>query len=169
MTAKAVILAIGNTFMGDDGVGAAVARVLASRGALPDGVEIVVSTNAEMGLLQYFLGSPVIVIDALDAEAEPGAVFRFRPDDVGLTTMRTNNIHGMGVGSLIFNARMAGVEPDVIVYGVQVGDVRPNPDTLSAPVAAVVDAVADMVEGEAARVCAGERLCSGLYFVKLCR
>lgn len=148
MAAQTVILAIGNTFMGDDGVGAAVAHELSQRHKALDGVEIVVSTNADMGLLQYFMDSKVIVVDALDADADPGAVFRFRPDDVGLTTMRTNNIHGMGVGSLIFAARMAGVEPDVVVYGIQVHDVLPSPDALSPAVAGAVGPVADMIEAD---------------------
>lgn len=169
------VLCIGNTLMGDDGLGAAVARELRLRGfrdaegpaakvtgvstansargrgeILAAGrVQLVVRANAELGLIPYFMDSErVLVVDAIDAGAEPGTVFRFSPDAAGITQLRSHNIHGMGVSFLLTNARLAGHSPNVTVFAVQVGDVRPNPDTLSPPVAAAVPQVAEMVTAE---------------------
>jgi len=134
--------------MGDDGVGAVVVRALRERD-IGDGVETVERPNAEMGLLKYFTSSArVIVVDALDAGASAGSVFRFTPDEGGVTALRSNNIHGMGVGHLVTNARLSGIAPDVVIYGVQVGDVRPNADTLTPEVDAAAREVVEMIVEE---------------------
>lgn len=141
------VLCIGNTLMGDDGVGAAVAHELGEREV--ERCRVVVRANAEMGLLKYFLdGDRIIVVDALDAGAEAGSVFRFTPDQAGVTELRSNNIHGMGIGFLVTNARLSGHDPDVTIYGVQVGDVRPIGDVLSEPVSSAVPLVAKMIAEE---------------------
>lgn len=146
--AETTIIGIGNTLMGDDGVGVVVARALAS-GELPPDVTVVQRANAEMGLMRYFTGSEqIIVIDAIDTGTEPGAIFRFDPDVTGVTALRSNNIHGMGVGFLLTNARLQGARPSVVVYGIQVGDIRPRPDSLSAEVERASGAVVTMIRQE---------------------
>lgn len=145
---RIVVLGIGNTLMGDDGVGAAVARSLVRLG-LPHDVAVLESPNADMGLVRHFRESErVYVVDAIDAGAEPGAVFRFSPDEAGVTSLRSNNIHGMGVGFLITNARLMGADPSVVVFGIQVADIRPRPDTLTDEVSQAAEAVAQMLRAE---------------------
>jgi hydrogenase maturation protease len=173
---RLTVVGVGNSLMGDDGVGVAVARELLAGaglaidppeagpiaagcgyhvpGALGPGVDVVVGETAGLALLRHFLESDVvIVVDALDASgqgADPGQVFRFSPDDVGVVSLRSNNIHGMGVPHLVAHARLAGADPDVIVFAVQVGDVRPNPDTLTPAVAAAVPGVVELIGEEIA-------------------
>lgn len=149
MAHRTMVLGIGNTFMGDDGVGAVVARLVREQTHETVGAEIMDRPNADIGVLSHFRGTPrIIVIDAIDIGAEPGSVYRFTPDDAGITSLRSNNIHGMGVGNLVAYARLAGADPEVIIYGIQVGDVRPNPDTLTPEVAQAAQEVAAMVEHE---------------------
>lgn len=152
MKQKITVLGIGNTLMGDDGVGAVVVRELSRLDLGPD-VTIVERPNADMGLLRHFLDSgTVIVVDALSAGSEPGAIFRFTPDEAHVTSLRSNNIHGMGVGFLITNARLSGADPNVIVIGVQVGVVGPKGDVLSAEVADAVPHMVELVQSEVGRV-----------------
>jgi hydrogenase maturation protease len=152
LVTRVTVLGIGNTLMGDDGIGAVVVRRLAERGLAED-VRVIERAAADMGLVRYFLDSErVVVVDALDAGAEPGSVFRFDPDDAGVTALRSNNIHGMGVGYLVTNARLIGARPEVVVYGVQVGDVRPRPDSLSACVHEAVEPLVEMIERDLAGV-----------------
>lgn len=147
--AKTTVLGIGNTFMGDDGVGPLVARLMRARDRGWNSVEIIDRPNADMGMLRHFRESQrVIVIDAMDIGSDPGSVYRFTPDDAGLVSLRSNNIHGMGVGQVVANAALCGAAPDVIVYGIQIGDVRPNPDTLSAEVIEAAHSVVELVEAE---------------------
>ncbi len=162
--------------MGDDGVGVATVRgLLADAGVaidapgagpiaagcgrhLPDalgpGVDVVVGETAGLALIRHFRESDVvIVVDALDASGQgagPGQVFRFSPDDVGIVSLRSNNIHGMGVPHLVAHARLTGADPEVVVFAVQVGDVRPNPDTLTPEVAAAVPDVIGLIKEEIA-------------------
>lgn len=144
MQPRLIVLGIGNELMGDDGVGPVVARMLTKR--LGPEVEVVEAGLAGMALSKYFTsGAPLIVIDAIHTEAEPGAVFRFDPDECGISSLRSNTSHGHGLPYLITNARLAGHAPDVTVYAVQVGDVRPRPDTLSPAVEQASRRVADLV------------------------
>ena len=171
------MIGVGNTLMGDDGVGVAVVRQLLADaghdvtpphggpiaagvgrhipGAFGPGVDAVLGETAGLALVGHFRASQmVIVIDALDAAgqgAEPGQVFRFNPDEAGIAGLRSNNIHGMGVPHLVANARLAGADPDVVVYAIQVGDVRPRPDELTPAVAEAVPAVVAMVRDDIGR------------------
>jgi hydrogenase maturation protease len=152
---RIAVLGIGNTLMGDDGAGAAVVRELSCAG-LGEEVAILQRPNADMGALRYFLESDaVIVVDALEAGSEPGAVFRFTPDEAGITSLRSNNIHGMGVGHLVTNARLSGADPYVVVLAIQIGTVDPNADTLSPAVAEAIPHVAEMVRKEVAGLLSG--------------
>jgi len=54
----------------------------------------------------------------------------------------------MSVSYLVTSARLSGASPDVLVYAVQVQDVRAVPDTLTPPVLAAVKEVADLIEAE---------------------
>ncbi|MBS3909962.1 MAG: hydrogenase maturation protease [Actinobacteria bacterium] len=148
---RITVLGVGNTLMGDDGVGVAVARGLVAE--LEDSpVSVVLGETAGMGLMRHFRESDVvIVIDAVAAEAEAGSIFRFNADEADIVHLRSNNIHGMGVPHLISNARLVGADPEVIVFGVQVGDVRPRDEVLTEPVAAAVPRVRALVIDELVR------------------
>jgi len=62
--------------MGDDGVGVRIAEELLRR-KLPSDVQVVVGSVAGMALVGHLLESDrVVFADAIDAGAEPGAVFR---------------------------------------------------------------------------------------------
>ncbi|HEY3374764.1 MAG TPA: hydrogenase maturation protease [Candidatus Aquicultor sp.] len=144
---KISVIGIGNMLMGDDGIGIAVAEAL-----LPvlssHGVNVVTGGTAGMGLIRHFLESDVvIVIDAIDAGngVAPGTMFKFDPDEAGITNLRSTNTHGMGVSYLITNTRLMGVSPKVVVFGIQVGDVRENDCILTEPVAASMNRVCELV------------------------
>jgi hydrogenase maturation protease len=153
---RVAVIGVGNTLMRDDGVGVAVARRLLDEGGLPATCEVVLGETAGMGLVRFFREfDGVVFVDGIDAGDEPGSVFAFPPDDAGVTGLRSNNIHGMGVGYLLTCARMTGADPDVVCVAVQVGDVRPLPDQLTPKVAEAVPKVVALVRAEAERLSAG--------------
>lgn len=146
------ILGVGNTLMCDDGFGVMVAEGLVGRD-LGANTSVVIGGTAGMALLKYFLTSDaVIVIDGIATEAEPGAIFRFNPDEAGIMGLRSNNIHGMGVPHLVTNARLKGADPEVVVFAVQVGSVMQRDCELTPPVAAAVTRVRELVEQEVSRL-----------------
>ena len=156
--APVTVVCLGNTLMADDGIGAATARELRD-GGVPPGCVLDVRMYADMSLVGILrASSAVVVVDAIDAGSDPGAIFRFTPDQAGITEMRSHNTHGMGLGYAVSSARMLGVDPPVVVFGVQVGDVRPLPDTLSPAVEAAVPEVASLVREEVAALVEAARL-----------
>jgi len=149
---RVAIIGIGNTLMGDDGLGVHIAEKLAD--AFPDaaerGVDICAGHTAGMGLMpQVMAAEKVVFVDAVDAGDEPGSVFRLDPDAAGLTGLRSNTSHGVGVSYLVTGARLQGHWPEFVVYAVQIGDVMAGPDTLSPGVAAAVADVVGMLAEEA--------------------
>lgn len=146
---RVAVVGVGNTLMGDDGVGILIMEKLQSSVASPN-VEVIASPTADLGLIKFFRGYDLtIVVDALHVEgAKPGDIFRFNPDEAGVTDLRSNNIHGMGVSYLVTCARMLGADPNVIVYGIQVEDVRQNDYTLTRPVAKSAARVQELIVEE---------------------
>ena len=151
---KVCVIGVGNTLMGDDGVGVRVAEVLASRDLGPD-IEVVSGGTAGMALSHYFTSTDrVLVVDAIAAGDVPGSVFRFRPEDAGILELRSHTSHGISLPSIMLAASLQGTCPEVVVYAVQIGDITCGFDTLTPEVEAVVAEVADMVAEEAARLVA---------------
>ena len=156
---RVAVLGVGNSLMCDDGVGVAVARGLLEEGGLPDAVEVVVGETAGMGLVSYFRDyEAVVFVDAIDVGDAPGSVYRFGPDEAGVTALRSNNIHGMGVGYLVTCARLTGASPEVVCVAIQVGDVRPLPDELTPEVAEAVPEAVALVRDEAVRLASVARV-----------
>jgi hydrogenase maturation protease len=148
------VIGIGNTLKADDGVGVRVAEELSSRD-LGAGVEVVSGELAGMLLAPYFINSDhVIVVDAIDAGDEPGSVFRFRAED-GLPMLRSHTSHGIGVTELMQAARLSGSKAEVMIYAIQIHDVRPMSEGLSPAVQAAVPDVIEMVTAEVARLQGG--------------
>ncbi len=145
------IIGLGNTLMGDDGVGPAVIERLASTGAGNSaGVELVDGQVKGMALVGSFLGSrAVIVVDAIDVGAEPGAIFRLPAEEVLKRGSGFEHAHGLGLAHLLTYCQLQGKGPDtVVVYGVQIGSTAPALH-LCPPVEAALDRVVELVTAEA--------------------
>jgi hydrogenase maturation protease len=142
--------------MGDDGVGVRVAEELSSRD-LGAGVDVVDGATDGMALASRFIDvGTVLVIDAVAVGDMPGSVYRFTPEDAGMTSLRPHSSHGISVPSIMLAARLQGACPRVIVYAVQIGDITCGFETLTPEVEARVPEVADMVAEEAMRLVAAE-------------
>ena len=146
---------MGNTLMGDDGVGVRVAEALDARDLGPD-IDVVNGGTAGMALTDHFTTSEhVVVVDAIAAGDTPGAVFRFHPEDAGILSLRSHTSHGLSLPNIIWTAQLKGATPNVIVYAVQIGDITCGFDTLTPELEACVPDVAEMVAEEALRLAAG--------------
>lgn len=147
------VIGIGNTLMGDDGVGVRVAEELRERLPQVPEVDVVTGGVAGMMLMPAVLDAEdVVFVDALAVDDEPGSIYRMDPDVAGITGLRSTTSHGMGIPYLITNARMLGHEANFVVYGVQIGDIMLGPDTLSEPVEQAVPRVVGLIAEEVARL-----------------
>ena len=142
------IIGVGNTLMGDDGVGPAVAEALDGR-ALPEGASVY---DAGLGVSDV-LGAldpevPLIVIDALRAGGRPGSIYQARMDELSLvegTLSGCLSLHEISVLPALRIEAMTGREfKDVTVFGVEPESARWG-DGLSPKAAAAVDSLAEAV------------------------
>lgn len=142
--ADCVIIGIGNPIKSDDGVGVRAVREL--RGKVPDGVELVEGSVYCADLLPFLEGcGRAIFIDGIDAGAEPGAVFRFTPDEVRQKQAVPLSMHDFGLYELIASARLLGQCPgEITIVAVQVKDTETG-EELSEEVAGALPAVCGLV------------------------
>lgn len=111
---KTVILGIGNTLLADEGVGVHVVNRLQAEDALGDGIDFV-----DGGTLSFLLAgaiedaSKLIVVDAAEMDAPPGAVRVYEAEqmDFFLGSNRKRSVHEVGLLDLMAIAHLAGRLP----------------------------------------------------------
>ncbi len=143
-----LILGIGNILLRDEGVGVRVIEQM-QKLRLPDDVELVDGGTAGADLLDVLAERrKVIVIDAVQADCEPGTVLRFsaddltRPDGVGMS------LHELGLGEALIMTRQLGCAPeDVVVFGIKPREITCGLE-LSEEIAASVPKVVKLVLAE---------------------
>jgi len=141
MTTRTVVLGIGNTLLGDEGVGVHALRALEARAADLGDVEYV-----DGGTLSFTLATAIenadrfIVLDATQLNAAPGTVKLFEDDamDRFLGNQRKASVHEVGLIDLMVMARLAGRFPERrALIGIQPQYL----DWADAPTAAVAAAI----------------------------
>jgi hydrogenase maturation protease len=140
-----VVIGLGNPYRGDDAVGLAVTASL--EGRVPAGVELVACEQEPSRLIDVWAAaSAALVVDAVASGAAPGTVHRFDASAAAIPAgVFRSSTHSFGVGDAIELARALGkLPPNVVVYGVEVGDVAAGV-ALTAPVEAAVEPVANAV------------------------
>jgi hydrogenase maturation protease len=142
------IYGIGNILMGDDGVGPAVIRHLESLSIPPDVIVEDLGTPS-LDLPAYLAGhDTVIFIDAVAGDAPPGTIRIYSRDEIvaAPTGIRVSP-HEPSINDALIVLDFAGTAPrDVILIGV-VPETLDGGIALSAPVAAAVPRIAELVWG----------------------
>jgi hydrogenase maturation protease len=115
-----LVIGVGNQFRCDDAVGLHIARWLAAM-MLP-GVSVVEQSGdgvALMGLWQE--ATSVFLVDAMQSNGEPGAVYRFDPNLEPLSLRFSHySTHALGVVEAIEMSRLFGYLPQrLIIYGIE--------------------------------------------------
>lgn len=115
-----IILGTGNLLLKDEGIGIHVIQRM-EKLKLPDNVKLVDGGTAGINLYHLIEGADkLIVVDCVDAEVEPGAIFRFAPADVEIPKRATTtSFHEVGLLEALEFAKQDGKSPDTIIIGVQ--------------------------------------------------
>jgi hydrogenase maturation protease len=149
-----VVLGVGNTLLGDDGVGIVVAQQVEAarvRGdpGVPIGTRVIDGGTLGPDLVPFLDGAVrVVVVDAFELGASPGTVAVLRNGAVSGAVPGRGLAGRGGLGELIDLVRASGAPPaELILIGIQPGSVGPGLE-LSAPVAAAVDLAVTMVRRE---------------------
>ncbi|MCX8062187.1 MAG: hydrogenase maturation protease [Anaerolineales bacterium] len=144
-----LILGVGNTLYGDDGLGVRVAEMLSEQ-RLPAGVAVEQAGLDSVNLVIKMEGwQRVIIIDAVHMGERPGTWRRFKPEEVRLLAEGQRfSLHESGVASALELAQALEKLPqEVIIYGMEpeVLEVR---EGLSSSVQAAVPELAQHILDE---------------------
>jgi len=142
-----LVIGVGNTLRGDDGVGVRVAQALADR-PLPEGVAVLDGGTEGLDLLYHLeTADRVILIDGAVMGKAPGEVRVFGGELVHATPeVRFSSTHGFGVAEVLTLGRSIGVTPEVTVVGIQPGELGPR-DGLSEALESHLTEYVKLVEG----------------------
>jgi hydrogenase maturation protease len=111
-----LVLGLGNLLLQDDGVGSAAVALLNDGFIAPDGVRVFDGGTLGLSLLPYLEDADaVILVDAVNADAEPGALIRLSGDDVAPAVATRLSPHQVGVADLLDGARWLDCYPQHVV------------------------------------------------------
>lgn len=148
-----VILGVGNLLLTDEGVGPTTIAHLEERWRFPEHVELVDGATAGLELMNVFGGAAhLVVVDAVLGGAEPGAIYRFHPDQVPSGVRRRTSIHQITFLEAWTIARILGPVPEVIIVGIEPEDMSTPHVGLTPTVQARLPDIEGVVLGELARL-----------------
>jgi hydrogenase maturation protease len=126
MTQRApkLLVGIGNLLRGDDGVGVRAAQLAAAL-PLPAEVEVLEVGSAGLDAADVLEARErVVVVDAIDAGAAAGTIFRLEPGELCPACRSGISVHDFHLLDALEQTRLLGRAPNaVVVLAVQVGDV----------------------------------------------
>ncbi len=151
--ARTLVIGVGNTLRGDDGIGVAVARRLA-RDPLPEGVWVVDGGTEGLDLIfRMEEAERVVLIDAalMGKDAGEAVVLDAEMVEKGIHANFAST-HGFGVAEVLALGRSVGVEPEVSVVAIQPEHTGPQDglsENLAARVGEYVELTKALLEPEA--------------------
>lgn len=143
------IMAVGNSFYGDDGVGVAVLEQIRKADLFP-GAELFDAHTDALSLLDHMeINEQTVIIDAAEMGLPPGEVAWFHPEDVKLKIQSDHlSMHGFGLAETFTMAEHLGKMPkNTLIVGVQPQRIEIN-QGLSDVVAAAVPRVISIIQAE---------------------
>jgi hydrogenase maturation protease len=130
-----IVLGLGNLLKSDDGIGIHAIQHLQKDPRTPSVVRLVDGGTLGLELLQYaWCCSHLLVLDAVDFGAAPGAIVTLNSEDLGHLKGGAT-VHDLGFSDLLAAMKLVGAEPPVLkLIGVQPETTALGTD-LSKPVA----------------------------------
>ena len=149
---KTLVLGIGNTLLGDDGVGVYAARELAEKMS-DENVTVMDTAIDGLNLLDVIRNyERLIVIDAIiDERAETGTIFRLTQDQIPPPSLSGGSSHNLNlattlsIGNRIFPGEIPG---EVVVFAVASQNVDCVTEEMTANVKLALPHVVELVVNE---------------------
>lgn len=119
-TPQIMVMGIGNILLSDEGLGVRFLEELAKK-TLPENVELLEGGTAGLELVHLIQDVDfLIIIDAVNAQAEPGALFRFKPGDLQVFPEKYEvSFHQIGIIEVLTMAKIIGKAPETLIFGIQ--------------------------------------------------
>lgn len=124
MSARVVVIGVGNPLRGDDGAGPAAVEAL--QGRVPADTVLAVSDGEPARLLDLWRGADtVVVVEALRTRpARPGRLHTLTPAEAAGHAPGTASTHAIGLGECIALAEaLDRLPPRLVVHAVEAADV----------------------------------------------
>ncbi|MCD4801191.1 MAG: hydrogenase maturation protease [Methanococcoides sp.] len=123
------IIGCGNTLMGDDGVGVRVVRTLEKKGYdIPEGIDILDAGVCGLDILNLLEGvDKVIIVDSMMASTKKGSILRFELEDLlnkDYEHVGIFSAHDISISDILSIAKHVQDLPEVIVFGIEIGEVK---------------------------------------------
>ncbi|MCB8818269.1 HyaD/HybD family hydrogenase maturation endopeptidase [Desulfosporosinus shakirovi] len=117
---KIMVMGVGNILLSDEGLGVRFLDELA-KSTFPDNVELLEGGTAGLELVHLIQDVDfLIIVDALNANAEPGALFRFQPGDLQIIPEQYEvSFHQIGIVEVLTMANLLGHAPQTLIFGIQ--------------------------------------------------
>ena len=118
-----LVLGIGNILLRDEGFGPHVIKEL-QKMELPSFVELLDGGTAGADLIDFICNRrKVIVIDAIQADVEPGSILRMTAADLTKNLHQGISLHEFGLVETLLMAKQLGCAPkEVVIFGVKSED-----------------------------------------------
>jgi hydrogenase maturation protease len=122
---KQLVLGIGNTLLGDDGVGIYVARKIRAECEQADSVDVAETNLGGIALLDLITGyEKVVIVDAIITKKKrPGYIYKLSLEDLG-NIVDIYMLHAIDVRTAIELGRTLGYQiPEHIqIYAIEIGE-----------------------------------------------
>ncbi len=118
---KIMIMGVGNILLTDEGAGIHVLEEL-KKHQLPRGTELLEGGTAGIELLSWIEEvDHLVIVDSVNAGAEPGSIFRFAPDDLCVVPTAFNvAFHQFGLLEVLKMGKTLGKFPKTVtIFGIQ--------------------------------------------------
>jgi hydrogenase maturation protease len=145
---------IGSVLLGDDAVGPYVAELLATCYEFEERVEVIDLGTPALDLVEQISGKDaIILIDCVDAQADPGTVLLYRKEDIVRHSPGVRmDPHSPALVETLLSAEFLGVAPaEVLLVGIVAKSFDAGAD-LSTPVRASVDRAISVILRELDRL-----------------
>jgi len=150
--ARVIVIGLGNSDRGDDGVGGFVANELAGR--LPPEVAVTTRRGDLLSLIEEWRGfDAAVCIDAAARAGAPGSIHRIDLSESGLPgDLEVGSSHALGLAETIELARTLALAPRrIVLYAIEGARFQLG-EPLTPAVAAAAREVVDRVAAEAMRL-----------------
>ncbi|MCP4606613.1 MAG: hydrogenase maturation protease [Proteobacteria bacterium] len=145
---KTLIVGIGNTILGDDGVGVHAVRQLQARASC-DSVDIIELGTGGLSLLDFANGyDRLIVLDAMVSGVEPGTIYELEGEDVVRTVHLGSSHEADLLTALAMGKELLGkhMPKDVVVIAVEAMNLNTFSEQLTQEVEAALPEMLKRVE-----------------------
>jgi hydrogenase maturation protease len=123
---RIVVIGVGNLLMKDEGVGIHALKAL-QEAEIPPDIRLIDGGTSPDLIAYTRAGDKLIIVDAARAGGEPGAVYRFRPEDLADDKSALTSAHELGVVPNLKLMSLLGNAPaETVIIGVEPAEIGPG-------------------------------------------